>query len=332
MKNKTKIVNKNDIIETKMCAMTVFEKRTLLLAMAQIIEGDGDLKKYYVTIEDLSKIFKIDPNHLYNEAKHIDETLGGKKIVTKYKDKNGVLKSKTNPWFKEVKYDGKGVISIIFNDILKPSLIKLKNNFTILYLENMIELRRYHSLRLYELLYSYRKTGWRYFEICELKDFMGFGDKNFKKYNNFKRIIVKSITEINKKTDINVRLEEIKKSRKVIALKFKITTKPKTSSDEKIEEKYTKEDSNPTYNNLPYKEKKMMNECFDRCHGNCGAFKYGNPEEKRCIVCKQINGTKPKPKPPKPKLTEEERAKRKTAYEKRQAEDERMKIMFDKNL
>jgi len=88
--------------------------------------------------------------------------------------------------------------------------------------------------------------------------------------------------------------------------------------------------------NISEIDRKAIEECYKRNNGNCGAFRYGNTEEEKCKICIKLHnkkyGKKVEPEKKKKVLTDEERAKRKAAYEKRQAEDERMRIMFNKNL
>lgn len=87
-----------------------------------------------------------------------------------------------------------------------------------------------HSLALYELFLDYYNVKNEYGEtpVISIEDFrklLGLTDdeyKNFRDLNYY--VIKKALKEINKKTDLLVETEYKKKSRKVVALKFRINS------------------------------------------------------------------------------------------------------------
>lgn len=76
------------------------------------------------------------------------------------------------------------------------------------------------GIKLYKLLYQYKNIGKRKFTIENLKIQFGVIDK-YKQYSDFKKYIIdSSITQINNKTDLEVKYNEIKFSRKVSDIEF----------------------------------------------------------------------------------------------------------------
>ena len=92
-------------------------------------------------------------------------------------------------------------------------------------LQNICKLNSVYAIKLYELLKQYHKIGWRIIDIRELKYMFGI-DKGYSQYCDFKkRVILIAISEINKNTDLEIEIEEIKKGRKVSEIKFFIKNK-----------------------------------------------------------------------------------------------------------
>ena len=80
-----------------------------------------------------------------------------------------------------------------------------------------------YSFRVYELLKQYETVGSRVLLIEELKEFLDTDQKSYEKYNRFKeKVLLKALQEINKHSDITVKMQEIKKGRKVEAVEFEI--------------------------------------------------------------------------------------------------------------
>ena len=117
--------------------------------------------------------------------------------------------------------------------------------------------------------------------LDDLRSTLGLENKKtYNLYGNIKQKILDiSKREINAKTDISFSYSPIKKSRKVVALKFKITQKPQEgtiSLDKKIE------------------LQKGAKKCFHGCNGNCGALweTHKTNIEHSCHYCQKF--TQPK--------------------------------------
>ena len=96
--------------------------------------------------------------------------------------------------------------------------------FTAYYLNNIAHLNSSFSIRIYELLKQFEDTGWRQLSIEDLRDKLLIDKNNYKLYGNFRqRIILVAQKELEEKTDIRFDFEEIKKGRKVVSIKFKIS-------------------------------------------------------------------------------------------------------------
>ena len=84
-----------------------------------------------------------------------------------------------------------------------------------------------HSIRIYELLKQYEKIGSRVFDLDELKLVLVVQEL-YKRNNDFKRFVIdRAKKELHKHCDITFDYDEIKKGRKIVAVRFYISSKKK---------------------------------------------------------------------------------------------------------
>ena len=127
------------------------------------------------------------------------------------------------------KYETQFCIS--FHNDLKDFLLILKEKFTSYDLEHIRKITSKSTLKLYEYLKSFNNT----LHLIELrldtlKTILEVDLDDYKLYGNFKqKVLNKSINEINKYTDLGVRMEEVKENRKVIKIVLIFDLKDKIS-------------------------------------------------------------------------------------------------------
>lgn len=129
-------------------------------------------------------------------------------------------------WVSSIDYiKNSGLIELEFSEKLIPYLLELKERFTRYQLKNILYLKSKHSIRIYELLKQYQTIGHRTFKIEELKELLMLDDK-YTEFKNFNRFIIKlTMEEINDFTDINIDVEYIKRGRKIVSVKYIISSK-----------------------------------------------------------------------------------------------------------
>lgn len=116
---------------------------------------------------------------------------------------------------------------------LRKYLVQLKENFTSYQLQNIPKLNSAYSIRIYELLISYRKIGKRKFTVEDLKSKIGC---NYELYGHFKKkALLKAQQDLRDHTNIRFEFEEIKNGRKVVELQFYIyPNKPEKQSSQTV--------------------------------------------------------------------------------------------------
>ena len=233
-----------------------------------INKDDVDFKRYRLTIKEFIKITKTKDKNIYKNVAGYVESLR-RRDLTIIKA-NSILKLN---WLSSAEYfDKQGYIELEFSPKLKPYLLQLKDSFTKLNRERLISFKSQHTGRVYELLKQYEKIKCREITIEKFKKYLGFENYEYKLYSEIKRSIIKrALNEINKNSDINVDFEEIKEGRKVIAIKFIITSKLNevaltTEQDddklekiqEMLENKISKKDAQSIYINANGDMNKIM--------------------------------------------------------------------------
>lgn len=219
------VVKSNELIQASY-KLTLQEGRVILLLASLIKKDDQDFNLIKIKVKDFVKFLGLTTNKdSYARVKKVTDSLGDKSLIinkiNKKTSENSRLKLQ---WLASSEYfEGQGYVELEFSQKLKPYLLQLGGNFTSYQLENVLKLRRSYSIRLYEMTKQWRKLQKVTVNLEELKEILGITKDKYKVYGNFKKKILQpSQKEICEKTDICFEITEIKKSRKVIAVKFKI--------------------------------------------------------------------------------------------------------------
>ncbi len=247
IKKNSLIVKSNDLINSRY-SLSVSEMRLILLMVSQVSKDDEDFKTYRVQIKDFieSSGKKKNSQNLYSRAKEYSKQL--MKRVLEIPQENGTHLQVTF-LSSALYYPGQGYVDLRFDPALKPYLLQLKSRFTAYDIRNVLSLRSFHSIRIYELLKQYERIGTRKFNIDELKEILNIAD-SYSNYNLFKRrVIEQAQKELTKNCDITFSFEEIKQGRKVVEIKFTIIQQ-KSKLDDTIPAPFVPNENN----SLPLKE------------------------------------------------------------------------------
>lgn len=244
---KPEIVRKGNLLIASKLNLTRNESRVLELVFAQInpFEDVSFQKQYRVEVVDLVKIKKN--NKVYMELEDIANGLTSKNIHLRQEDGSFEFLTITNM----VKYDAdEGAIFVELNNNLLTYLLKspkqiesekkqlelkekkdridaLKTEkagwaYTSYQLKYHLILQSNHALRFYELLKQYESIGKRVLYVEEIKILLEI-ETRYNAYADFKRnVILIAQKELKSKTDICFDFEEIKKRRRVYAIRFTI--------------------------------------------------------------------------------------------------------------
>jgi plasmid replication initiation protein len=214
--------NSNDLVNARY-SLGLTETRLFLLALSQISPKDEELKAYKIYINEFLESIGADTKAYDNSKimKPITKSLISKVIeITK---KDGRPSQFNLVSTADYCKDEKGVYVLIgFNTYIKADLIQLKEKFLTYDLRYVLPCKSVHSVRLYQLLKQYLFKGERIESVANLK-YMFEAEKQYTRYSNFKdKIIIQAQKELEEKTDICFKFEEIKSCRTITHIKFSI--------------------------------------------------------------------------------------------------------------
>lgn len=204
--------------------MTIDEKRIIMLASAVArIKDATEQTSIEITAKEFSESCSLERKSVYQQLKDASHNL--MKRSFSYTDERG--KTVAVQWVIRTRYDD-GFISIYFPDevLYMLKVFDKFNPYTKYKKANVLSLKLSYSIDLYHLAKKYEAMGGFSISLDEYKAQLQTPD-SYEKINNLKTNAVnKPIQEINKKTDITITYENIKRGRMVTGLKFTVKAKP----------------------------------------------------------------------------------------------------------
>lgn len=182
------------------------------------LQSEQLTREHVLTAKEFSETFDISLPHCYGILKQAVDKL----MKTDVKVERIELKE---TWRINVcsmaKYSKKeGYITVKFTDDIMPYLAQVRAKFILYNLKEIGRFRSLYTTRLYELLQEFKETGWMLKSVEQLREVFVVGNK-FTAYKDFKRYTFDhACQEINDKHDMRLSFEELKKGRKVVAIKF----------------------------------------------------------------------------------------------------------------
>lgn len=223
-KQQPSITQDNSLVEA--CyTMTLNEKRLLMLGMSRVNPMDfpreSKALRFTLKASDWTNNFK-DENPYRAMKRAADSLLV--RYVTLH-PKTGVTQKIS--WFDSVEYhDDKSSVTVEFSRSIQVRLSGMLEQFTQLDLLSVSQLRSIYSVRLYELLTQFINSKdyreWRT-RVINLDDFRWSMDavKSYPKiYELKRRILTPALRELNRRSDLEVRCEDVKSGRTITGFRF----------------------------------------------------------------------------------------------------------------
>jgi plasmid replication initiation protein len=230
----------NDLIAYKSNALveasyklTLQEQRFLLICIGKLNpQAEVPDKTLTITATEFYEAFPdMGRQNAETKLKEAIDRLWDRSIIIRQERLNEQVREE----FRWVQYraqylTGEAKVMITFSDAIMPYLTQLKGQFTRVIVKNVSSLSSAYSIRIYELLQQFRSVGDRTITVDDFRSMLGTDDKypQFKELN--KMIIKPAVIELNKKSDLTVTVETVKKGRTVIALHFKFQESKKITA------------------------------------------------------------------------------------------------------
>lgn len=222
IKEKKLIVKHNRLIEYR-GKMTPGELKLFSLIVTDVRENQvTQFEKYRVDVSVLKEATQ--DKNFYGYIKDLALKLEDKKIVVEENTGKGNRKTTSirlinKPTIVEDSYE----LELFIDKDLVPYIANFKKEFTRYEIENVLRMRSSYSIRIYELIKQHENMtrDYRDFKVKELREYLGIEENEYPRFYDFeKRALKPAVEEINEFTDIKVNYEKLKKSGRVVGIRF----------------------------------------------------------------------------------------------------------------
>lgn len=254
MANDLVVVKANSLIEASY-RLSIDEVRILALTIGTM-DPRSDQKIFDFTVADFVREFpEISMDNAYKQIQGAIKRIYDRSVRTE--DNHRVTEFR---WVSSRTYFKKeGRFRIAMTDEVMPYLTQLKGQFAQYQLKNIAYFNSVHSIRIYELVTQYRNVGSREITVEDLKKWLQV-EENYPRWNNFKaRVLDTAIAEINEKSDLFIKVEQIRRGRKIYALNFTIQIKQNTVKKELKRPKFPHKNKYGKFVKLDRQNPKMSN-------------------------------------------------------------------------
>lgn len=222
------LVTKSNSLIKASYSLSLVEQRLVLLAITQAKDTITERTELVISAQHYAEVFGVDLTTSYKALKSGADNLFERQFSYEEEellDKHGNPKVVKSRWVSQVAYkDSEGYVSLKFAPAVIPLTKKLRENFTVYDLRKTNKLKSSYSYRLYEFLSSWKNAGQT--PLCsfaDLKRNLGMESDRVVRIDNFKRILDKSLLDINATTNLSARYEQKKRGRTVVGFVFYIS-------------------------------------------------------------------------------------------------------------
>lgn len=216
------ILQDNQLIES--CySMTVNEKRILWLGMRKAnsreYPSSSEPAIFTITASEFAEKFPDIGDHPWRALKRAAKRLRGRYV--KYPPRAN--KELDVNWFDSIEYSsGEGEITVRFSYSIHCRLAGIDEQFTRFPLLEVRKLRSVYGMRLFEMLYQFKKIGRRKITVEDYR-FMMDCVNTYKSIAELKRnTLLPALKDLRNNSNLSVKVKELKKRRKITHFEFVI--------------------------------------------------------------------------------------------------------------
>lgn len=199
--------------------MGLLTKRLLVLALSDITRDDHDLEPIRITAWEYAQIFNIRGKSIYNRIEDSARELLEQTVQVKEPNGDWIMFQ----WVSEARYDSGrdskdklACIELKIHDKLRPYLLQLRRDFSIIPTDQLLSFESFNSMRLFEVLYTASYGGEKRhleFDVDDLKLRLGL-DGKYERFKDFTYVLDRAREEFSRYTSLTFTYEGRKVGRK----------------------------------------------------------------------------------------------------------------------
>jgi hypothetical protein len=230
--------------------MGLLTKRLLVLALSDITREDHDLEPIRITAWEYAQIFNIRGKSIYSRIEDSARELLEQTVQIKEPNGDWIMFQ----WVSEARYDSGrdskdklACIELKIHDKLKPFLLQLRRDFSIIPTDQLLSFESFNSMRLFEVLYTASYGGEKprlTFDVDDLKMRLGLEGK-YERFKDFTYVLDRAQAEFRRYTCLRFAYRGVKVGRKyqqvVIELSKNDVFKPRVRLPESIARRVKRE-------------------------------------------------------------------------------------------
>ena len=220
------VVRGNELVNARL-DFTADQYKLILCAVAQISIDDEDFKIYWVDEKTFTSLKGSSNKGEKTRLRAMTRQLLSRPIDLPT-DNGGYEQFN---FISYATYDGgAGRVGIRFDPVMKPHLLQLKKNFTMVPLEVIVKFASFYTMRIYEFLKQYQTLRQRHMPLAELHLKLMTPPSYRENFSFFRRRVLEvAVGEMNELGDITFTYEAVKDGKAVAAILFFIKDNAKTS-------------------------------------------------------------------------------------------------------
>ena len=182
-----------------------------------------------ISVNEYKREYNINSKNIYGILKETCQDFFKKQI--NYYEGNKLV---TKRWISTAKYDDdNGAFYLTFNPDMITDLLVFKGKYVALFFDMSQNIKSKYAFRIYEILKSNSYLGNYEVPLSVFKFMLNIDEGSYSEFSNFNsRVIKPNLKVINEYSDIDVVCKPLRNGRAVTDLKFTITNKPKTLSQD----------------------------------------------------------------------------------------------------
>ena len=207
--------------------MGILSKRLLVLALSDVTRDDQSLEPIRITAWEYAQLFNITGKSIYSRIEESARELLEQTVQIKEPNGDWVMFQ----WVSEARYengrdskDQMACIELRIHEKLKPYLLQLRRDFSIIPTEQLLSFESFNSMRLFEVLYTASYAGEREtltFDVDDLKLRLGL-DGKYERFKDFRYVLDKAQEEFKRYTCLTFEYSASKVGRKFQRVAFAI--------------------------------------------------------------------------------------------------------------